>query len=117
MIQSIAFLVYPVADMKRARDFYERILGLKTENSFSDEWIEYDIGGTTFAITTMDADHKPAAGGAVVAFEVDDLNTAMARLKADGVQFARENMESPVCRFCIVLDPDGNEIIIHKRKS
>src|SRR5688572_25232136 len=71
MIQSIAFFVYPVADMTRARDFYERILGLKVETSFSDEWIEYDIGGTTFAITTMDESHKPAGKGAVIAFEVD----------------------------------------------
>jgi predicted enzyme related to lactoylglutathione lyase len=117
MIQSIAFFVYPVADMKRARDFYERILGLRAETSFSDEWIEYDVAGTTFAITTMDANHKPAAKGAVVAFEVDDLNVAVARLKSECVQFAQENMESPVCRFCVVLDADGNEVIIHKRKS
>lgn len=117
MIQSIAFFVYPISDMKRARDFYERVLGLKAGSSFGDEWIEYDVGGATFAITAMDATHKPAAKGAVVAFEVDDLDATVAQLKAAGARFAQENAESPVCRFAIALDPDGNELIIHKRKS
>jgi len=117
MIQSIAFFVYPVADIKRARDFYERVLGLKVESNFSDEWIEYDIAGTTFAITNMDTNHRPAAKGAAVAFEVDELDSAVARLKAAGVRFTQENAESPVCRFAVMLDPDGNEVIIHKRKN
>ena len=117
MIQSIAFFVYPVADMKRARDFYERVLDLKAGSNFNDEWIEYDIAGVTFAITTMDTNHRPAAKGPVIAFEVDDLASAVARLKAAGVRFVQENVESPVCRSAVVLDPDGNEIIIHKRKG
>jgi predicted enzyme related to lactoylglutathione lyase len=117
MIQAIAFFVYPVADMKRARDFYERVLGLKLESNFSDEWIEYDIAGTTFAITSMDANHRPAARGAVIAFEVDELDSSTAQLKAAGVRFTQENAETPVCRFAVMLDPDGNEVIVHKRKN
>ena len=117
MIQSIAFFVYPVADIKRARDFYERVLGLKVGTNFHDEWVEYDVAGTTFAITTMDATHRPAAQGAVVAFEVDDLDATIAQLKAAKIRFAAENVESPVCHSAVVLDPDGNDVIIHKRKS
>ena len=117
MIQAIAFVAYPVADMKRSRDFYERVLGLKVGTSFGDEWIEYEVNGATFAITTMDVNHRPAAKGAVVAFEVDDLNAAVSQLKKEKVPFAVEIAESPVCRSAIVHDPDGNEVIIHKRKS
>ena len=117
MIQAIAFFVYPVADVKRARDFYERVLGLKAESTFNDEWIEYDVAGTTFAITAMDDRHKPGAQGAVVAFEVADLDASVARLKATGTRFVQEKGESPVCRFAVVLDPDGNELIMHQRKT
>ena len=116
MIQSIAFFAYPVADMKRARDFYERVLGLKLDSSFNDEWVEYDVAGATFAITTMDAKHRPGPG-AVLAVEVEDLAAASARMKAAGVRLVQENVESPVCRFSVVLDPDGNEVILHKRKT
>ena len=116
MIQSLAFFVYPVADLKRARDFYERVLGLKLDSNFNDEWVEYDVAGTTFAITTMDESHRPGSGG-VAAFEVKDLVAASSRLKAAGVRFVKENVESPICRFSIALDPDGNELILHKRKT
>jgi predicted enzyme related to lactoylglutathione lyase len=117
MIQSIAFFAYPVADLKRARDFYERVLGLKVESNFQDEWIEYDVAGATFAITTMDATHRPAAHGAVVAFEVGDLDATVAQLKKAQVRFVTENVESPVCRSAVVLDPDGNDVILHERKK
>jgi predicted enzyme related to lactoylglutathione lyase len=26
-------------------------------------------------------------------------------------------MDTPVCRFAMICDPDGNKIMIHKRKS
>jgi catechol 2,3-dioxygenase-like lactoylglutathione lyase family enzyme len=117
MIQSIAFFVYPVADVKRSRDFYERILGLKAETNIRDEWIEYGVGGVTFAITPMDTTHKPGVKGGVIAFEVDDLDRTIAELRSNSVSFTLENGESPVCRFAVALDPNGNDVIIHRCKS
>ncbi|MEK7674906.1 MAG: VOC family protein [Verrucomicrobiota bacterium] len=116
MITSIAFYVYPVTDIARARHFYENVLGLKLESNFRDEWIEYDLNGGTFAITTTDATHQAGIKGGVIAFEVDDLDSEIARLKAQPVKFVMETCETPVCRFAVVNDPDGNELIIHKRK-
>ena len=50
MITEIAFHVYPVSDMARARRFYEEVLNLKMESNFGEEWIEYGVGNGTFAI-------------------------------------------------------------------
>ena len=33
------------------------------------------------------------------------------------VAFIREITETPMCRFASVQDPDGNEVILHKRKK
>jgi len=55
--------------------------------------------------------------GAVLAFEVSDLDVWVARLRKLGTMFRREITETPVGRFAIVLDPDGSEFIIHKRKE
>ena len=41
----------------------------------------------------------------------------VADLKAKGVAFAAEGIESPVCHMAIVKDPDGNAIILHKLKT
>ena len=117
MIESIAFLTYAVTDLKAARHFYEDILGLKLTHEAGGEWFEYDIGDTTFAISRADTEHPVPVRGAVLAFEVSDLDAEVARLHERGVKFRQEITETPVCRFAIVLDPDGSEVIIHKRKK
>jgi catechol 2,3-dioxygenase-like lactoylglutathione lyase family enzyme len=117
MIQSLAFVAYPVNDIARSRHFYEDVLGLKLTHEAMGEWFEYDLGDTTFAITTADAEHPVPVGGAVVAFEVSDLDEEVARLQKLGVQFRREITKTPVCRFAVVLDPDGSKVILHKRKG
>jgi predicted enzyme related to lactoylglutathione lyase len=116
MIQSVAFIAYPVRDIAQSRRFYEGVLGLKLTHEALGVWFEYDLGDTTFAITTADGDHPVPVRGAVVAFEVTDLDAEVGRLQRLGVSFRREIIETPVCRFAIILDPDGSEIILHKRK-
>ena len=100
MITSIAFTVYPVSNMERAR--------------YQDMWVEYDIGDSTFAITTTEAGHIPGAKGAVVAFEVSDFDAFMHKLKDRAVVFVAEPFDTPVCRMAVIEDPDGNHITIHK---
>lgn len=118
MITEIAFTGTPVTDIKRAREFYEGALGLKpTMESAGGLWVEYDIGGGTFAIGCYGEAWKPSAEGTCVAFEVEDLDATVAQLKSRKVEFHMEVTDSPVCRFGIVLDPDGNKIMIHKRKA
>jgi catechol 2,3-dioxygenase-like lactoylglutathione lyase family enzyme len=62
----IAFTSYPVTDLKRARQFYEGVLGLKQARFFGKEntgFVEYDIGPGTLAIGNVAPDWKPSAGG------------------------------------------------------
>lgn len=119
MITEIAFTGTPVTDIKRARDFYEGALGLKpTMESSGGMWVEYDMGATgTFAIGCYGDAWKPSQDGTCVAFEVDDLDKEISLLKTKGVKFSMEAMDTPVCRFAILQDPDGNQIMIHKRKA
>lgn len=119
-IIEIAFVGYPVTDLKRARAFYEGVLGLEITHSFGDiegtAWIEYDIGPGTLAIANGAPDWKPSPMGAAAALEVEDFDVAIADLKAAGATFSMEPIESPVCRMAVVQDPDGNSITVHKRK-
>ena len=63
MIESIAFIAYAVRDIAASRRFYEDILGLKLAWSSHDEWFEYDLGDTTFAITSTHIEHFPPVRG------------------------------------------------------
>lgn len=114
MIKEIAFTIYPVTDMARARKFYEKTLGLKADEGFGESWIEYDIAGATFCITNAFEDSIPAAS---VAFEVDDFDAEVARLKAANVTLKGGVKDFPSCRMVLIADPDGNTICIHQRKT
>ena len=59
--KNIAFTGIPVTDIKRARAFYEGVLGLKASGEFGDGvWIEYDIGADTLAIGSVGDQWKPS---------------------------------------------------------
>jgi len=118
MITEIAFTGTPVTDIKRAREFYEGVLGLKPAmEGAGGMWVEYEIGNGTFGIGCYGDVWKPGKDGTCIAFEVDDLDAEAARLKSRGVNFSLEVMDSPVCRFAVISDPDGNQVMIHKRKA
>jgi predicted enzyme related to lactoylglutathione lyase len=118
MIKEIAFTGSSVTDMKRARAFYEDILGLEpSEEMAGGKWIEYGVGGGIFAITNIDPKWTPSSQGAAIAFEVDDIDSMIQQLKKSGAKFFLEKSETPVCWTAIVYDPDGNKVVIHKRKS
>lgn len=116
----IAFTCYPVTDLRRARGFYEDILGLRESRFFGSAeqgFVEYDIGPATLAIGNMAPDWKPSPGGGSVGLEVENFDAAIARLRSSGCAFRLEPMETAVCHMAVVSDPDGNSVTIHRRKA
>jgi predicted enzyme related to lactoylglutathione lyase len=59
---------------------------------------------------------KPTASAGSIAFEVEDLDAINARLKSESVQFSADMIHSPVCRMSVILDSEGNSIILHQLK-
>ncbi|MGI9087499.1 MAG: VOC family protein [Chthoniobacterales bacterium] len=115
-VKAIAFTGIPVTEMKRARDFYEGVLGLQPDPELTgDRWTEYPIGEGTIAIACIGDEWKPSDQGTSVALEVEDLEDAIARLAEHKVSF--DKVDSPVCRMAVLQDPDGNKLIIHKLKT
>lgn len=118
MIKHIAFTMYPVSDMARARKFYEEALGLGVTKNFRDEWVEYHLGNGAFAITTMAKTVKPGANsGGSIAFEVDDVDATLRKLKAAKAVVKVEAFDTPVCRMAVVLDSEGNALTVHAKKG
>jgi predicted enzyme related to lactoylglutathione lyase len=63
-------------------------------------------------------DIQPSAGaGGSVALEVEDLDPLNARLKSEGVEFKADMIHSPVCRMSVILDSEGNSIVLHELKK
>jgi len=117
VIQEVAFVAIAVSDAERARQFYQETLELKPSSSaMSGAWVEYDLGTATIGVGCHPA-WQPSRDGTTVAFEVDDFDATFAKLKERGVQFDMEKTETPVCWMAQFRDPDGNKLVIHKRKS
>jgi predicted enzyme related to lactoylglutathione lyase len=121
MFKKVAFTMYPIRDVARARAFYEQTLGL-TRGSMGNQgdnyWIEYDLPqGGCLALTNFIADQPSDAAGGTIAFEVDDLDTLVTDLKSKNVTFKSDIIHSPVCRMAVILDSEGNSILLHQLKQ
>ena len=117
-INNLAFVGIPVTDIKRAREFYEGVLGLAIAEEMMDgNWIEYAVGDNTLAIANVGAQWMPSEQGTSAALEVKNFEQTVNELRRRGVRFAAEPFETPCCHMAVVQDPDGNKLIIHKLKS
>lgn len=119
MISGFAYVSHQVADLERARAFYQGVLGLKSQGSYAGTWEEYDVGGETFAVwkvseITPDYFEKEKVT-ASIAFEVDDIEQFCRKLKKAGVNFLQEPVENDGhCITAYITDPDGNIITLHQ---
>jgi predicted enzyme related to lactoylglutathione lyase len=113
----VAFVAIAVSDKERARKFYQETLELKPSSTQMDgAWVEYDLGPTTIGVGCHPA-WKPSREGTTVAFEVEDIDAAIDKLRERGVSFDIEKTETPVCWMAQFRDPDGNKLVVHKRKN
>jgi predicted enzyme related to lactoylglutathione lyase len=118
-IKEVAFVCHPVSDIGRAREFYGKLLGLKTglELEFQPGmwWIEYDVAGVALAISNA----FPATGssGSSLALNVASLDEALATVKEAGIALTIEPQDFPKCRMFGIHSPDGHAVIFHQHKA
>jgi len=102
----------PSTDVARSVSFYRR-LGLVqiVEDPPTYARFECPSGDATFSVHHVD--RVGEGPGTIVYFECDDLEAAVASLKARGIQFESEAQDQPwLWREAYVKDPDGNLICL-----
>ena len=118
-IKEIAFVFHPVADIARARQFYQDLLGLKIGLEMEIQpgiwWIEYDVAGVALGVSNVSA--PEGASGAGLALEVESLDDALASIRAARIPLTIEPQDFPPCRMFGINSPDGHGIMFHQRKT
>lgn len=117
MIEKVAFTMVPVRDAERARAFYGETLGLtKGLQSPEGAWTEYDLpgGGCIALFYNTDLQAPSDTAGSSVALEVQDLDALNATLKGRGVTYKADLIKGPNCRMSVILDSEGNALILHQ---
>ena len=114
-----------VADYRRARDFYENVMGLECVHGTDGVDAYFKIGSDGLMLISNatagdllspgDVDREPARGARfVMATEVADVDAAYAELRDRGAQFLRVPEDRPWGLRCAhFTDPDGNVWEIH----
>lgn len=120
MIKKIAFVGQPTKDLEGAKKFYEKVLGLELDADYGELWSEYQTAdGTTIALDTISPTKSPSHA-TYLALETDDIDQEVARIRESGAQVLQDVWENRdgegrcICKMAIVLDPDGNPIMLHE---
>jgi catechol 2,3-dioxygenase-like lactoylglutathione lyase family enzyme len=111
--------VVPVSDMAEAKAFYEGKLGLSGGRDIGDGGITYPCGGGREIHIHPSPGNAGKSGGTIAAWEVDDLETTVDELTANGVSFEQvdsdriKTNEKGIAalgedRMAWFKDPDGN---------
>ena len=110
---------YLVDDVAAAIDFYTRHLGFTVLTSFGPAFADVKRGNLRVLLSgPASSAARPMADGAQtgpggwnrIHFIVDDLESEIARLKAEGVPFRNEVVTGPGGSQVLICDPAGNLI-------
>jgi catechol 2,3-dioxygenase-like lactoylglutathione lyase family enzyme len=114
MISKLDFVAIPSQDAERSRAFYVETLGLRPDDHGR---FEFWAGETCLGIWEPEGFGMPFSPqkNAHLALHVDDVMAARAELEAQGVVFAGETLDTGVCHMALFTDPDGNDLMLHRR--
>lgn len=117
----IGVVYYYVSDINRALAFYRDKLGLKPKMvklNAPNPWAEFDTGGTTLAleeVPTRKPSQRPRWSGAVVSFQVKEIQKVKADLETRGIGFLSDVRDFGEVKIVQFQDPDGNLLELHQR--
>ena len=114
VIEGLDFLGVPTQDPERSRVFYRDVLGLRPDEHA--EWEQW-AGDTCLGIWEPEKQGMPfvAQRGNPWPLRCDDVAEMRTVLEAKGVRFFGDTFDTGVCHMAIFADPDGNELMLHRR--
>jgi predicted enzyme related to lactoylglutathione lyase len=105
-VERADFVALPVSDLSRVDAFYGETVGLARNPNSGERWIEYETPNVTLALSMF---------GGTIALRVPDVHEARRALEDAGIEFAMETFDSGVCHGAPFTDPDGNNLLLHRR--
>lgn len=107
VLKRVQSVYYTVKDMDRAVAFYEQTFGLKLKFRDGDKWAQFDAGNVNFALSSPE-ESASLEGGAVTAFEVDDMAPYEQAVRDRGCEILQSRDMGGHGRVLAFRDPEGN---------
>ncbi len=104
-------------NLNEAVHFYRDVLGLRLKFQDGNRWAQFDLDGASFAVSGEGERVVEPGMGAVVVFEVEDLDRATGHVSSHGVARQGEIVDmGGHGRYVTVLDPSGNAVQLFERR-
>jgi catechol 2,3-dioxygenase-like lactoylglutathione lyase family enzyme len=116
-VERTDFIAVPVRDIERAKRFYGETLGLPVVGD-GGGWPEFQVGENVSLYLIDPTNIGQTFQGphtAHIALRVPDVDGAREELETRGVEFDRETLDTGVCHMAFFKDPDGNQLMLHRR--
>jgi catechol 2,3-dioxygenase-like lactoylglutathione lyase family enzyme len=118
IVERTDFITVPITDVDRAKQFYGETLGLPEIEHPEQGFPEYQLGENV-SLYLLDLEKIGgkfrAPHDAGFALRVPDVAEARRELEAKGVEFNGDVLDTGVCHMAFFADPDGNQIVLHRR--
>ena len=115
-ISGIDVHTYMVKDLSRAIAFYRDVMQLPLTAS-GESAAEFELpDGSAFELWNPAAANWPWERGNGIMFAVANIQEAVAELRSRGVTIGDPNEDSR-CLMAVGEDSEGNQLIIHQRKT
>ena len=118
-VTGIDAIYYTVKDVATTTKFYTDLLGAEPAMTWPGKLAEWTFtDGNSFGLYGMEGEGGSGGRNGSAMFAVADVAKAMADAKARGVKFHDDEItDTPACHMAFGEDPEGNQFILHHRKS
>ena len=114
LIQELDFIGIPSQDAERARSFYRDVLGMRPDGHADyEQWAADSF--ICVGVTERVGMEFVAQTGNPLPLRVEDVRATRAELESKGVTFFGDILDTGVCHMAIFADPDGNQLMLHRR--
>jgi predicted enzyme related to lactoylglutathione lyase len=111
MVRRLRNVHVAATDLTETVRFYRDVLGLRLKFQDGGRWAQFDLDGAAFAVSGEGESVVDPGTGAVVVFEVEDLESAKGWMRSRGVALQGEVVDMGAHgRYVTVLDPSGNPV-------
>ena len=119
IVEHVDFWTVPVTDTERSIEFYGGTLGLpRVTHNEEQGFPEFKLGDNGFlyllSLESIGSAFR-APHDAGFSLRVPDVEEARAELEGKGVTFNGPTLDTGVCHMAFFGDPDGNQIVLHRR--
>ena len=118
IVERTDFISVPVTDIERSKQFYRDTLGLDLidERGFPEFQLGENLSLYLVDLTSVGSEFT-APHTSYIALRVPDVHETRAELESKGVAFDGETHRTPVCHMAFFRDPDGNSLMLHRRRD